>query len=29
LFGVAAVLTAFIFIVNVGLSRPLIEALLF
>jgi Mg2+-importing ATPase len=29
LFGVAAVLTAFIFIVNVALSRPLIEALLF
>jgi len=29
LFGVAAVLTAFIFIVNVALSRPLIDALLF
>jgi Mg2+-importing ATPase len=29
LFGVAAVLTAFIFIFNVALSRPLIEALLF
>ncbi len=29
LFGVAAVLTAFIFVVNVALSRPLIEALLF
>jgi Mg2+-importing ATPase len=29
LFGVAAVLTAFIFIINVALSRPLIEALLF
>jgi Mg2+-importing ATPase len=29
LFGVAAILTAFIFIVNVALSRPLIEALLF
>ena len=29
LFEVAAVLTAFIFIVNVALSRPLIEALLF
>ena len=29
LFAVAAVLTAFIFIVNVALSRPLIEALLF
>jgi Mg2+-importing ATPase len=29
LFGVAAVLTAFIFIVNVALSRPFIEALLF
>ena len=29
LFGVAALLTAFIFIVNVALSRPLIEALLF
>ena len=29
LFGVAAVLTGFIFIVNVALSRPLIEALLF
>ena len=29
LFGVAAALTAFIFIVNVALSRPLIEALLF
>ena len=29
LFGVAAVLTVFIFIVNVALSRPLIEALLF
>ena len=29
LFVVAAVLTAFIFIVNVALSRPLIEALLF
>jgi hypothetical protein len=26
---VAAVLTAFIFIINVALSRPLIEALLF
>ena len=29
LFEVAAVLTAFIFVVNVGLSRPLIDALLF
>jgi len=29
LFAVAAVLTAFIFIVNVALSRPLIDALLF
>ena len=29
LFAVAAVLTAFIFVVNVALSRPLIEALLF
>jgi len=29
LFGVAAVLTAFIFVVNVALSRPLIDALLF
>jgi Mg2+-importing ATPase len=29
LFGVAALLTAFIFIVNVALSRPLIDALLF
>jgi len=29
LFEVAAILTAFIFIVNVALSRPLIEALLF
>ncbi|MBN9620983.1 MAG: magnesium-translocating P-type ATPase [Actinobacteria bacterium] len=29
LFGVAAVLTAFIFVINVGLSRPLIDALLF
>jgi P-type Mg2+ transporter len=29
LFGVAAVLTAFIFIANVALSRPLIDALLF
>ena len=29
LFGVAALLTAFIFIVNVALSRPLVEALLF
>jgi Mg2+-importing ATPase len=29
LFGVAAALTAFIFIVNVALSRPLIDALLF
>ena len=29
LFGVAAVLTAFIFIVNVALSRPIIDALLF
>src|SRR5271166_1184053 len=29
LFGVAAVLTAFIFIINVALSRPIIEALLF
>ena len=29
LFGVAAVLTAFIFIINVALSRPLIDALLF
>jgi P-type Mg2+ transporter len=29
LFEVAAILTAFIFIINVGLSRPLIEALLF
>jgi len=29
LFGVAAVLTAFIFIVNVALARPLIDALLF
>ena len=29
LFGVAAVLTGFIFIVNVALSRPLIDALLF
>jgi Mg2+-importing ATPase len=29
LFGVAAILTAFIFIVNVLLARPLIEALLF
>ena len=29
LFGVAAILTAFIFIINVALSRPLIEALLF
>ena len=29
LFGVAALLTAFIFIVNVALSRPFIEALLF
>jgi len=29
LFGVAAVLTVFIFVVNVALSRPLIEALLF
>ena len=29
LFGVAAALTAFIFIVNVALSRPFIEALLF
>ena len=29
LFGVAGVLTAFIFVVNVALSRPLIEALLF
>ena len=29
LFGVAAVLTLFIFVVNVALSRPLIEALLF
>ena len=29
LFGVAAALTAFIFVVNVALSRPLIEALLF
>jgi len=29
LFAVAAVLTAFIFIINVSLSRPLIEALLF
>ena len=29
LFAVAAILTAFIFIVNVALSRPLIEALLF
>ncbi len=29
LFGVAAALTAFIFILNVALSRPLIEALLF
>ena len=29
LFAVAAVLTAFIFIINVALSRPLIEALLF
>ena len=29
LFGVAAALTLFIFIVNVALSRPLIEALLF
>ena len=29
LFAVAAVLTAFIFIINVALSRPLIDALLF
>ena len=29
LFGVAAVLTVFIFVVNVALSRPLVEALLF
>ncbi len=29
LFAVAAVLTAFIFVINVALSRPLIEALLF
>ena len=29
LFIVAAMLTAFIFVINVGLSRPLIEALLF
>ena len=29
LFAVAAVLTAFIFVVNVALSRPLIDALLF
>ena len=29
LFGVAAVLTGFIFLVNVALSRPLIDALLF
>ncbi len=29
LFGVAAVLTGFIFIINVALSRPLIDALLF
>ena len=29
LFGVAAVLTGFIFIINVSLSRPLIDALLF
>jgi Mg2+-importing ATPase len=29
LFAVAAVLTAFIFIINVSLSRPLIDALLF
>ncbi len=29
LFGVAAALTVFIFVVNVALSRPLIEALLF
>ncbi len=29
LFGVAAVLTAFIFVINVALSRPLVEALLF
>jgi Mg2+-importing ATPase len=29
LFGVAAILTAFIFVVNVALSRPLIDALLF
>ena len=29
LFGVAAVLTVFIFVVNVALSRPLIDALLF
>jgi P-type Mg2+ transporter len=29
LFGVAAVLTAFIFIINVALSRPIIDALLF
>ncbi len=29
LFGVAGILTAFIFIVNVALARPLIEALLF
>ncbi len=29
LFGVAAVLTAFIFVINVALSRPIIDALLF
>jgi len=29
LFGVAAILTAFIFVANVALSRPLIDALLF
>ena len=29
LFGVAAILTGFIFVINVALSRPLIEALLF
>jgi P-type Mg2+ transporter len=29
LFGVAAVLTVFIFVINVALSRPLIDALLF
>ena len=29
LFAVAAVLTAFIFVINVALSRPLIDALLF